>query len=101
MLESTHDAMHVVVYCNEGPDSGLVYYTRPLTDDEPMNARRFADQVANSLGYEIAAPNGRIPNCCGSLRVEFIDHAPNVIGERYQGCARIWSGESYYFSEDT
>ncbi len=89
--------MHVIVYCNEGPDSGLVYMTRRLPDHEPLVAREYANQVAASLGTAIADPSGYIPNCCGYIRVEFLDHEPRIVGERYQGSVRIWSGESYYF----
>ena len=93
------DTMHVIVYCNEGPDQGYVYLNRELTDDEVMDERRFADEVAGTLDREIDESDGHIPNCCGHLRVEFIDHEPNVVDERYQGSVRIWSGESYYFAE--
>jgi hypothetical protein len=92
--------VHVIVYCNEGPDSGMVYMTRELADEELLVARTFANQVADSLGLEIAAPSGHIPNCCGDLRVEFIDHEPWIVGERYQGSVVIWSGESYYFASE-
>ncbi len=89
--------MHVIVYCNEGPDSGRVYMTRELADKELLVARTFADRVAFSLGLEIEEPTGHIPNCSGDIRVEFIDHEPRIVGEHYQGSVRIWSGESYYF----
>jgi len=92
--------MWVIVYCNEGPDSGLVYMARKLADEELLVARTFADHVADSLGVEIDASSGHIPNCCGDLRVEFIDHKPRISGERYQGSVRIWSGESYYFASE-
>lgn len=89
--------MYVVVYCNEGMDSGLVYLCRRLADDELLDLRTFADQVADEREAVIAEPDGHIPNCCGDIRVEFTDHEPNVIGERYQGSTRIWSGASFYF----
>lgn len=92
--------MHVVVYCNEGPDAGLVYLSRALADDEVMSERRFADEVAGNLGLDIDESNGHIPNCCGDIRVEFIDHEPSMDGERYQGSVCIWSGESYYFERE-
>lgn len=92
--------MHVIVYCNEGPDQGMVYYSQALSDDDKLEGRAFAERVANSFGLELAAPGGYIPNCCGDIRVEFTDHVPNVIGERYQGSTCIWSGESYYFERE-
>jgi hypothetical protein len=91
------DTMHVVVYCNEGPDQGLVYLTRALADDEVMNARAFADKVADDLEQEIDDSDGHVGNSAGDVRVEFIDDPPEIVDERYQGRTRIWSGESYYF----
>lgn len=90
--------MHVVIYCNEGPDQGLVYLTRALTDDEIMEERRFADEVASTLNQRVDDSDGHIPNCCGHLRVEFIDHAPEIVDERYRGSVHIWSGESFYLA---
>lgn len=92
--------MWVIVYCNEGPDSGYVYLSRELTDDEVMDERRFADEVANHLGSSIDESDEHIPNCCGDIRVEFIDHEPNIVDEHYQGSVRIWSGESYYLARE-
>lgn len=89
--------MHVIVYSNEGPDQGYVYLNRALADDEIMDERRFADQVARGLEMEIDDSDGHIPNCCGELRVEFTEHKPDVNGDRYQGSTVIWSGESFYF----
>jgi len=89
--------MWVIVYCNEGPDSGLVYMTRRLADTELLSERPIADRVAASLGFLVADPGGHISNCSGDIRVEFLDHEPLIINERYQGSVRIWSGESYYF----
>lgn len=93
--------MYVIVYCNEGLESGMVYYTQKLAEDERMDADSFAARVAGSLGLELAPRTGYIPNCCGDMRVEFVDHEPNVIAERYQGSTCIWSGESYYLSRET
>jgi len=89
--------MNVIVYCNEGMDQGQVYLKRALADDEIMNARTFADEVARSYDQEIDEPSGHIMNCFGDLRVEFMEHEPNVVDERYQGSTCIWSGESFYF----
>jgi hypothetical protein len=92
--------MYVVVFCNEGPDSGLVYMSRKLSDDELLSESAFADRVAGSLGFMIAPDDGHIPNCCGDIRVEFLDHEPRISGERYQGSSVIWSGKSYYFATE-
>lgn len=105
MSDYNDDPMYVIVYCNEGPDQGLVYLSRPLAGDEKMVARTFADEVANTLGLAISEPNGHIPNCSGDIRVEFLDHKPRIeavadYGDRYQGSTRIWSGESYYFEQE-
>jgi hypothetical protein len=89
--------MNVIVYANEGMDQGHVYLCRALADDEIMDERRFADEVATSYDTEIADPDGYIPNCCGDVRVEFVEHDPVIVDERYQGSTCIWSGESYYF----
>lgn len=92
--------MWVIVYCNEGYDSGLVYLCRALADDEIMSERAFADEIARQYDREIDDSPGYILNCSGDLRVEFTDHEPNVIDERYQGSVRIWSGESFYFKSE-
>jgi hypothetical protein len=92
--------MRVIVYANEGWDQGLVYLYRALDDDEIMDARRFADEVARSRDMEIDESDGYILNCSGDLRVEFIEHEPNIVNERYQGSVCIWSGESFYFKHE-
>ena len=98
--------MRVIVYANEGMDQGFVYLNRELSDDEIMNERRFADEVARSLDCEIAEPDGYILNCSGDIRVEFIDHEPEIERDtyndydRYLGSVRIWSGESFYFKRE-
>jgi hypothetical protein len=65
-----------------------------------MCERRFADEVARSYNCEIDESDGYILNCCGDLRVEFLDHEPSIVGERYQGSTCIWSGESFYFKRE-
>lgn len=98
--------MHVIVYANEGMDQGYVYLTRELGDDEELDERTFADQVASMLDREIDESDGYIPDCCGDIRVEFLDGAPAIERDerndcdRYQGSVCIWSGESYYFKRD-
>ena len=90
--------MWVVVYVNEGMDQGHVYLSRELADDEIMDERRFADEVARTYDQTIDTSDGYIPNCCGDLRVEFLDYEPRIERERYLGSVRIWSGESFYFA---
>jgi hypothetical protein len=95
--------VRVIVYANEGMDQGFIYLSRALTDDEVMDERRFADEVADSLDLEIDDSSGHIPNCCGDVRVEFIEHDPETKRDsdndcdRYLGSTCIWSGESFYF----
>ncbi len=57
-----------------------------------MDARAFADEYANSLGFEIDEPSGYIPNCSGDIRVVFLPDPTNR--------AHIWSGESFYFKQE-
>ena len=98
--------MFVIVYCNEGMDQGTVYLCRELADDEILNARTFADEIARQWDREIAEPDGYIPNCFGDLRVEFLDHKPRTERDarnecdRYLGSTCIWSGESFYFKRE-
>lgn len=98
--------MYVIVYCNEGFDSGLVYLCRELAPAEKLNARAFADHVAAAFDRTIEEPNGYIMNCCGDLRVEFMDHKPRTEYdarndcERYLGSTCIWSGQSFYFERE-
>lgn len=92
--------MWVIVYANEGWDQGLVYLCRKLSDDETMDERRFADEIARSYDREIDESPGYIPNCSGDIRVEFMEHEPRVIDERFQGATCIWSGESFYFKRE-
>lgn len=80
------DTMYVVVY---SPATEEVYLERELGDDEVMDERVFADQVADMFCAEIDDSDGYIPNCCGDIRVEF---RPDLNNSWY-----IWSGESFYF----
>lgn len=91
--------MYVIVYCNKGPDQGAVYLTRPLDGHEILDTGTFAAVVADQLGWSIAEPTGHIPNTCGDIRVEFLDHEPDIVAGRYQGSVRIWSGASFYFQD--
>jgi len=98
--------MRVIVYANEGMDEGYVYLNRALADDEILDERRFADEVAAQRDAEIADLDGYIPNCSGDIRVEFIDHEPRIKHDtyndcdRYLGSVRIWSGQSFYFKRE-
>jgi hypothetical protein len=98
--------MYVIVYCNEGMDQGAVYLCRELSDDETLDERRFADEIASQFDAEIAEPDGHIFNCMGDIRVEFTDHKPAIEHDEhndrdlYLGSACIWSGESYYFKRE-
>lgn len=99
------DTMYVVVYCNEGPDQGVVYLSRALADDEIMCARKFADDIAAQYDRTIAESSGYIQNCFGDLRVEFLSHEPRIEHDRddqarYQGGSVIWDGQSFYFASE-
>jgi hypothetical protein len=92
--------MYVIVYCNEGFDSGYVYLCRALADDEIMSERKFADEIAAQYDREIDESDGYIPNCSGDLRVEFMEHVPKIVDDRFRGATCIWSGESFYFKTE-
>lgn len=98
--------MWVIVYANEGMDQGMVYLRRQLADDEILDERRFADEIAANRDCEIADPDGYIPNCSGDIRVEFTDHEPAIERDAHNDCDRylgsvcIWSGESFYFKRE-
>lgn len=99
-------SMYVVVYANEGMDQGYVYLARKLDDEETLNARAFAEQVARTYDRDLAPSSGYIQNCFGDLRVEFLSHPPNIEHDarnecdRYLGSTCIWSGESFYFARE-
>jgi hypothetical protein len=99
------DTMYVIVYCNEGYEQGMVYLCRALADDEIMDERKFADQVAAEYDRTIAEPDGYVFNSMGDLRVEFLSHEPPIERDTYNDCDRylgstvIWSGESFYFGD--
>lgn len=92
--------MWVIVYCNDGYDSGMVYLCRKLADDEIMNARTFADEIARQFDREIDDSVTEILNCFGDLRVEFMDYKPKIQRGHFQGATCIWSGESFYFKSE-
>lgn len=68
--------MWVVAY---GPSTDEEFLRRELLDDEIMDERVFADEVARSFGLEIEEPKGWIFNCCGDIRVEFRRDPDNVV----------------------
>lgn len=83
------DKMHVVVY---SPATDEVYLERELDDDEIMDERKFADEVADMFCCDIDESDGWIPNCSGDIRVEFRPDPANP--------THIWSGESFYFKAE-
>lgn len=82
--------MYVKIY---NPEGGEVYLLRELADDEIMDERSFADQVAhNCFDSIIEEPGGLIPSCLGDIRVEFLEDPVNDW--------HIYSGESFYLAAD-
>ncbi len=86
MTQVFDSTMFVVVY---SPSTDEVYLERELSDDEVMDERRFADEIADMFGVGIDDSDGYIPNCSGDIRVEFRPDKNNP--------CHIWSGESFYF----
>jgi hypothetical protein len=84
----TDTTMFVVVY---SPGTEEVYLERELGDEEIMDARVFANQVADWFCRDLADSKGYIPNCCGDIRVEFRPDKDNP--------NHIWIGESFYFAD--
>ena len=75
------------------PESGKVYFLRELAGDEIMDAQAFADQIAQDyFDSRIDDSGGFIPNCCGDIRIEFMEDPENDV--------HIWSGESFHIKED-
>lgn len=81
--------MFVIVY---SPETDDVYMCRELADNEVMDCRKFADEVAEDFGVEVDYSGGYIPNCCGNIRVEFRPDIDNPV--------HIWNGESFYFKRE-
>lgn len=98
--------MYVIVYCNGGMEQGTVYLRRALADDEILDERKFADEIAAQFDREIDESDGDIMNCFGDIRVEFTDHEPAIEHDArndrdlYLGSTCIWSGESFYFKRE-
>jgi hypothetical protein len=80
------DSMTVVVY---SPSTEEVYLQRELGDEELMDERVFADQVADMFCTEIDESDGYIPYFSGDIRVEFRPDPNNPVV--------IWIGKSFYF----
>ena len=83
-------AFTVVVAINEGPSQGAVLLQRPLADDDALDLRAVADEVARSRGQTIDEQDGEVPDCAGDIRVEFRHDPDNTVS--------IFSGRSYYFA---
>ena len=80
--------MYVKTY---SPESGEIYLIRELAEDEIMDERSFADQIAQDYFDSIIdESSGFIPNCSGDIRVEFLEDPSNDV--------HIWSGESFYIA---
>lgn len=82
-------AFTVVVTINEGPAQGSILLQRPLADDDALDLRAFADEVASSREQAIDEQDGVVPDCAGDIRVEFRHDPDNTVS--------IFSGRSYYF----
>jgi hypothetical protein len=80
--------MFVYIYA---PESDELIFTRRMGPHEKMDARKFADKIADDYGTSISDASGHIPNCCGDIRVEFRPRRDNG--------TVIWSGESFYFEQ--
>lgn len=81
--------MFVIVYC---PETDETILSREIGDDEIMDTRAFANEVADMYGVDIDDSGGYIPNCCGDIRVEFRPDIDNHV--------HIWNGESFYFKRE-
>lgn len=81
--------MFVTVY---RPDDGAIEMQRRMGPHEIMDARKFANKVADMCEAEIDDSDGYIPSCSGDIRVEFHQHKFNR--------DVIWSGESFYFKRE-
>lgn len=87
---ATPPAFTVVVSINEGPSQGLILLQRPLADNDALDLRAVADEVAQSRGQAIDEQDGRVPDCAGDIRVEFRHDPDNSVS--------IFSGRSFYFA---
>jgi hypothetical protein len=50
---------------------------RPLTDNEPLDCDAYAAAYADSLGADIAAPDGHIPDGSGDFRITLLPDLDN------------------------
>jgi hypothetical protein len=98
--------MHVIVYANQGMDQGMVMLQRKLKGTDIINARLYADMVADERDASIDESDGHVLSCSGDIRVVFTDFKvrTRVDADGYRWVAdyptRIWSGESFYFARD-
>ena len=81
----------VVVFIPTGPQAGEVLLQQPMESSDPMDARHWAQHVADAQERELSETDGHIPNCAGDIRVEFRRDPDNAVV--------IFSGESFYFAE--
>ncbi|MGU3656794.1 hypothetical protein [Methylobacterium fujisawaense] len=81
--------MFVVVTDNRTSE---VLYSRRMGPHEKMEARKFADIVADQHFCSIAPSDGHIPSGSGDIRVEF--------RPRKNDSLVIWSGEDFYFRHE-
>ena len=61
---------------------------RELTDNEPLDCDVYAAAYADSLGAEIAAPDGWIPDDCGDFRVTLLPDLDNR--------SHVWKATEYF-----
>ena len=61
---------------------------RPLTDNEPLDCDVYAAAYADSLGADIAAPDGYIPDDCGDFRVALLPDPDNR--------SHVWQATEYF-----
>lgn len=82
--------MFVIVY---EPSTNEVLLSRRMGPREIMDARKFADQIADDFETTISESDGYIPSCSGDIRVEF--------RPRRDDGTVIWSGESFFFERES
>ena len=61
---------------------------RPLHDNEPLDCDIYAAAYADSLGADIAAPDGWIPDDCGDFRVTLLPDLDNR--------THVWKATEYF-----
>ena len=61
---------------------------RPLHENEPLDCDVYAAAYADSLGADIAAPDGYIPDDCGDFRITLIPDLDNR--------THVWNAAEYF-----